>query len=316
MGGNTYHRQHFTDVELKKLIKKINGFKSLFNDKIFGTEKEWRANISRYLDSDSSNRFYFMIEELKGLPQCRACSINLTINSFNYSGYNKGFCKYCPECLSKEAWKFAANYSPTKLKDRRDKIQKRKLEFYQSEIGKQTAKTNGGKISTALKQFHSTEEGLAARKKSAEINSKIMRDKILTGKFTPNSNNRNTHWNSEFNGKKYRSSWEALYQYSNPKAEYETLRIPYIHNGKELIYIVDFIDHHSKIVVEVKPRELFSDKKVKSKIAALETWAKDHNYTMVIFDINEIKKIPEPDYQLFNTLTANKIKKIYATLKN
>lgn len=76
-----------------------------------------------------------------------------------------------------------------------------------------------------------------------------MKTLILEGKFTPNSNNRNTHWDACCNGTTYRSSWEALYAYLNETAEYETLRIPYILNDKEFIYIVDFIDHAEKIVI-------------------------------------------------------------------
>jgi hypothetical protein len=74
-----------------------------------------------------------------------------------------------------------------------------------------------------------------------------MKQKILSGEFTPNSNNRNTHWESTFNNNTYRSSWEALYQYFNQDAEYEKLRIEYNINNTAKIYIVDFVDHVNKI---------------------------------------------------------------------
>ena len=316
MGGNTYNRKHFTDFELAQLIKKINGFQSLFDNKVLISEKAWRANISRYLDADSANRFYFMIEESKGLPTCRSCLLQLTIESFSYSGDIKGFRKYCPECTKNGVWKLSANYNPLTLKERGNKIAKNKLEFYKSKEGKLTAKNNGKKISEALKKFHKTEAGVGARKKSSEYNSKLMRERILSGRFTPNSNNRNTHWDSEFNGKKYRSSWEALYHYWNPEAEYETLRIPYIYNGKEFIYIVDFIDHNNKNITEVKPAELLSDKKTKAKLSALKIWAEQKNYTVKIFNLESIKMLPEPNYELFNKSTIKKIRQIYENLKH
>jgi len=34
-----------------------------------------------------------------------------------------------------------------------------------------------------------------------EYRSNLMKEKILSGEFTPNSNNRNTHWDAEYNGK-------------------------------------------------------------------------------------------------------------------
>ena len=60
--------------------------------------------------------------------------------------------------------------------------------------------------------------------------SKLMKQKILDGTFTPNSNNRNTHWDSYFKGKKFRSSWEAIYYSLHPEALYESLRIPYTYS--------------------------------------------------------------------------------------
>lgn len=56
---------------------------------------------------------------------------------------------------------------------------------------------------------------------------------------------------SSFDNKRYRSSWEALYQYHNQYAEYETLRIQYLLDNKNRVYIVDFIDHINKLVIEL-----------------------------------------------------------------
>lgn len=316
MGGNTYNRKYFKDSELLELIKKIDKYRALFDDRIFSSEKAWRANISRHLDKDSANRFFFMIEELKGVPSCCSCLEKLTIESFTYSGDIKGFCKYCPKCTIKGAWRYRENYDLETLTNRGRKITQAKLEFFRTEKGKEIAKNTGKKISVSLKEFHKTIEGETARKKSAEVNSKIMREKILSGKFTPNSNNRNTHWDAEFNGKKYRSSWEALYQYHNPYAKYESLRILYTYNNKESIYIVDFVDHLNKIVTEVKPKELLLDEKTKSKISSLRKWAQLNGYAVLIFGLDEIKNTPEPDYSLFDEFTTTKLKRIYENIKN
>jgi hypothetical protein len=142
----------------------------------------------------------------------------------------------------------------------------------------------------------------------------LMRNKILEGIFTPNSNNRNTHWDTKFNGRSYRSSWEALYQFINPNAEYEILRIEYIINDIKKIYIVDFVDHKNKLVIEVKPRELCVGNIFQAKLSALTNWANSHDYKILIADKEWFKnqKI-KIDYKKFDDNTSKKIKNLYET---
>jgi len=144
--------------------------------------------------------------------------------------------------------------------------------------------------------------------------SKIMREFILCGKFTPNSNNRNTHWDCFYQDKKYRSSWEALYQYFDNEAEYETLRIPYKFDNKDYIYIIDFVNHKTKTVVEVKPQELLNDKKTQAKISAAEDWCDNNGYDFVVADKAYFTSKPMPtDLSEFDTKTQNKIRNLYET---
>lgn len=162
--------------------------------------------------------------------------------------------------------------------------------------------------------------GMYGRKMSADeksARSDLMKQKILSGEFTPNTNNRNTHWGASYNGKKYRSSWEALYQYINPAAEYETLRIEYALNGKKYIYIVDFVDHVSKQAIEVKPRELCCGNKFVAKMSALSSWAKQHNYSIVLVDQHWLHAslVDEVDYSQFDDKTISKIRKLYEAKK-
>jgi hypothetical protein len=313
MGGNTYNRNHYSDIDLQQLILKIDGYKSLFEtDKTYRTEKEWRANISRHLDADSCNRFYYMLEDNH---YCFNCKSKLDITAYSYTGYNRGFSKYCPECTKKGVWRTLL--SKESLEKRGKKIAISKKEFYASSDGIETAKENGKKISRSLKKFYETDAGLLARKKSAEINSKIMREKILSGNFTPNSNNRNTHWESFYKNKKYRSSWEALYQYFDSDAEYESLRIPYIFNGKSYIYIVDFINHKTKTVIEVKPQELINDKKTQKKIAAVKEWCNLNNYNFLLANKDYLTSNALPiNLNDFDIKTQQKIKKLYEQIKN
>jgi hypothetical protein len=145
-----------------------------------------------------------------------------------------------------------------------------------------------------------------------KLRSNLMKKKILSGEFTPNSNNRNTHWDSTFNGAKYRSSWEALYQCINPIANYEKLRIEYTFGGDAKIYIVDFVDHINKQVIEVKPTELCTGEKFQAKMLALSKWATTHNYTIIMVDKQWLQSQPvEIDYTKFDGHTAKKIKTLY-----
>lgn len=148
--------------------------------------------------------------------------------------------------------------------------------------------------------------------KEKQRRSTTMREAILTGKFTPNSNNRNTHWDSCYKGKKYRSSWEALYQYFDAEAEYETVRVPYSYNNKEHVYIIDFVNHNTKMLIEVKPKELTTDAKTQAKIEAAQKWCSNNNYRFVLVDKEYLLARSCPDsLDDFDAKTQIKIRKLY-----
>ena len=143
-----------------------------------------------------------------------------------------------------------------------------------------------------------------------------MKEKILSGEFTPNTNNRNTHWDSMYNGTKYRSSWEALYQFFNPNAEYEQLRIEYEFKNSRHAYIVDFVDHKNSAVIEVKPKSLCQGDKFIAKMSALTQWAELNSYTVIIVDEYWFRQQDiKIQYDQFDENTARKIKKLYETNK-
>lgn len=144
------------------------------------------------------------------------------------------------------------------------------------------------------------------------MKSQKMKELILSGQFTPNSNNRNTHWDSFYKHKKYRSSWEALYQYFDNEAEYETLRITYNFDNNDYIYIIDFVNHKTKTVVEVKPIELINDKKTQAKISAAQKWCNNNKYTFILADKNYFLSLSMPtNLTEFDAKTQNKIRKLY-----
>ena len=99
--------------------------------------------------------------------------------------------------------------------------------------------------------------------------------------------------------------------------EHEKLRIPYYFNGKRFIYIVDFINYATKIVTEVKPRELCKDTKFIEKYKALQQWALENNFTVRIADLEFITSHPIPaNLNKFDQKTQEKIIKIYEKAKN
>lgn len=144
-----------------------------------------------------------------------------------------------------------------------------------------------------------------------EQQSKRMKQLILEGKFTPNSNNINTHWDAEFDNKKYRSSWEAVYQAHHINAEHETLRIEYHIDGRTHIYIVDFVDHIRKVAIEVKPKELLTTRNNVAKITALQLWCNQHDYQMIIADKDYLVALGMPSLELFDQKTIKKVKQLY-----
>jgi len=171
------------------------------------------------------------------------------------------------------------------------------------------------KISKANSGRNNGMYGKQMSEEDKQLRSNTMKNAILSGKFTPNSNNRNTHWDSYFNGKPYRSSWEALYQSLDKDAEYETLRIPYTFEDGEYVYIVDFVNHKTKKAIEVKPKKMYNDKKTLAKIDALNQWCSGNEYTLLIADEAFFVSHECPCNHLFDDNTYRKIKKLYETYK-
>lgn len=137
--------------------------------------------------------------------------------------------------------------------------------------------------SIRMKLNNPSEGGISKEQRSKQSNT--MKEKILSGNFTPNSNNRLTYFNIKYRGKKYRSSWEVLFHHSFPDFEYESLRISYLdETSQQHIYIVDFVDHVNKIVVEVKPLCIMNRGNNRFKELALIKWCKENHYEYVHYD--------------------------------
>lgn len=269
------NRKRYTDEEIDIFINKVDGFKSLFSDKKFISEKTWKNDIVRQLDEESCNLFFYKLHIKKnGNTICKnkLCDNILKYDSFSYkAGYKffnqSGFRKYCPKCVKQKVWMYK-KYNDKDYNYINKKISCSRYKFLNSKKGKEYCKSVGLKNSKNMKRYFLTNKGKEQIKKSSEKTSKILKDKILRGLFTPNITNSFTHWTSKIdvNGstKKFRSSWEACFWLSNNTLEYESLRVPYIDSiGNNKTVIVDFIDESNNIVYEIKPKKYFLIQKEK-----------------------------------------------------
>lgn len=139
--------------------------------------------------------------------------------------------------------------------------------------------------------------------------SATLKMKIRNGEFTPKSNNRLIHSFLEYDGIKFRSSWEVVFYYQNldKKLEYETVRVPYTLNGIEHTYLADFYDPKTNTIYEVKPDRIMYIQKG-DKYDAIKRFCIEKGYNFVhIGDewhnsvkMSDISDIPEKISKLFD----------------
>jgi hypothetical protein len=153
----------------------------------------------------------------------------------------------------------------------------------------------GKSNSRTLKKHFLTERGKNQIKRVAKIQSKIIKDRIKNGEWTPNIHNRWTRWDAKITigniTKKFRSSWEACFWFCNQSFEYEKIRV---HN-KNSVVITDFVDEKNKIIYEIKPKALY--RKEKNKINAIIKWCQLNGYSF--FWLNEHNIMKYIDKQKF-----------------
>lgn len=313
MGGNRYlDRKNYSDAEIDILlqvyISNPDKLKSLFNEKLYTSEKGWITALSYKLDTNSLQKLLFRIAELSTIHICKCCNTKLGYESFKHLNFNL----YCIQCTAGKVWHLTENLDKDKLLARSAKVSESLISFYKTDAGKNLSSSTRDQRSASLKAYNKTSEGIATKERVRLSNSETMKNKILDGSFTPNTNNRNTHWESVLDNKVYRSSWESIYHYHNPGDSYEVLRIPYYINGKRKTYIVDFVNHDLRIATEVKPAELLENEITIAKLSALRSWCSINNYTLIIADKIHLLKLGKPNnLNRFDENTRKKINIFY-----
>jgi hypothetical protein len=250
MGGNTLKRKLYTNKEIEQLIDYYRSNCSIYQNPItgvkLGNHRAWKASISVKMEKESLRYFLFLITP----PGYSVYSGKLlSYDDFSEKGH---YAKFSREELDNRVWLKNRNYtisSETKLK-----ISKSMKILYSTEKGREILTRKG----ESLKNFFKTEKGINQRKKSAELNSISMKNKILNNEFTPNITNRWTHWKAviEIDGitHKFRSSWEACFWFCNQNLKYENFRII----SDKRIYITDFFDEKLGVIYEIKPRSRYN----------------------------------------------------------
>jgi hypothetical protein len=245
--------------------------------------------------------------------------IQLTEEEFSYSETYKGwpgFKKYTIKEQKERVWTKLADRSIFSTKEFREQNSKRLKDFYQTDKGVKVRNIKSKKMLS----FYKTENGRRIKDKSNLKQSRIMKEKIKNGSFTPTITNTWTHWDAKIvdkDGKtiQFRSSWEACFYYSNKHLKYENIRVKG-KNGK--IYINDFYDENSNILYEIKPRDRYNIEI--DKITTLQNYCFIKNIKFVwinennILDYIDIKRIcnDTQNVEQFLKMLKNKtIKQIY-----
>lgn len=122
--------------------------------------------------------------------------------------------------------------------------------------------------------------GTKMSEEQKKIKSDWVKDRICRGVWTPHVHNSRTRWNCSYKGKKYRSSWEAIYAALNPTDAYEEVRVRYrVGTADEKVYIVDFCNHQTNVLTEIKPKVHTESEVFVAKAAAAQAWCEENGYT-------------------------------------
>lgn len=196
-------------------------------------------------------------------------------------------------CISEALSNFCKSRDLSYLQSNDIKAQRVKSRkwYRHSELTKDKISASNKKTWTKDKRYNQTkvnrEDGVYERV------SEVMKNKILAGEYTPNTKNRYTNKRlySKISGiDNYRSNWEVIFHETNPYLDYELIRIPYTHDGKEKVYIVDFCDRVNKILYEVKPYEFINQPLNQSKFKAARLWCEKNGYTFKLILKDDICK--------------------------
>ena len=247
--------------------------------------------LQPYFDLYGKNKFaqiFYVIGYGHNNSICKKCKEKQVM----FISFNRGYSKYCSRTCSIK--------DPSRVSEENRKIGTAKRNEKMKILLDDPIKGTEYRQNIGLQSSYYM--NLPAEK---ERRSKILKDRIMKGEFTPNITNTWTHRESKVDKIPFRSSFEAIfYIYNNLFKQkdilFERLRIPYYFENKSYIYIVDFIDYQNKELFEIKPKNLTETPKNMAKRKALLEWGTTNNYEY--YEITEehlkkyLKEMIEADY--------------------
>ena len=288
----------YTEEEIQELVKQYKNQSEKFwcplTNKTYKTHGIWVGMFGTRMTKMCANRFMFLLQE----PHYSKYSgKQLTEAEFSYSETYKGwtgFKKYTLEEIEQRVWTKLIDYSFAKTPEYRKQLSERGKTFNQTEKGAQRRQEK----SKRMLEFYQTEEGKKQKAETSKKCSASMKKLIEEGKFTPPITNTWTHWEAQIiledgTTKRFRSSWEACFYYSNSHMLYENIRVK--ENGRS--YVSDFFDEKTNTMYEIKPRNRYNIEI--DKMTALQ------NYCMQ----NSIKFIWLNETNILNYIEVEKLAK-------
>lgn len=316
-----YTPREYSDDEISDFVKEYKNQSEKYyapvTKKSYKTYGIWVGILASRMLKHCVNKFVFLLQD----PHYSKYSGKiLSEEEFSYSQPYKGwvgFKKYTMEEIKNRVWVKMMDYSnmsdttKKKISDglkkyfksedgilSREERSKNMLRYFQSDIGKKQIIESGKKTSNALKKL------------------------ISEGQYTPIITNSWTHWESKIlledgSIKKFRSSWEACFFYSNIHMEYESIRV----KTDDKIYISDFYDTKTNRLYEIKPKNRYNIEI--EKMTALQNFCKNNNIKFIwvnefnilsFIDIEKLKKDNNNNIQFEKMIKNPIIKKIYESM--
>jgi hypothetical protein len=286
--------KEYNEEEILDFINQYKNQKEKFwcplTNKVYKTQGIWVGAFASKMIKSCINRFMFLIQE----PHYSAYSgLRLTEDEFSYSETYKGwtgFKKYTLKEIEQRVWVKLTDKSIFKTIEHKKKLSEAGKLFNQTELGLQRRQEKSQKMSS----FYQTEDGKTQKIECSKKLSITMKKLIEDGKFTPPITNTWTHWDAKIkledgSIKKFRSSWEACFFYSNRHMLYENVRIKSM--GK--IYVNDFFDEATNTMFEIKPRNRYNIEIDKMK--ALQDYCKENRIKFVWINEKNILKYIDVD---------------------
>jgi hypothetical protein len=256
------NRKEYSKDFIENLANKndfsLVGFVNPFNGKKYSTFANLKRSMAMVMGEKSMHYYSFLINK----PTCDICKCYMDYDEYCVRPIRCNSCSYSEDGKMRKIWSKESRATTNK------KISKKAKARAKTEEGILFYKKLGDHNSKNLKLHFQTPEGKEQIRNTAVKQSKTLKEKIKNGEFTPNITNSWAKWDAKIilsNGKtkKFRSSWEACFWFSNQHLQYEKMRIPYEIDGESKTYIADFFDAEKNIVYELKPKSHWMSQNIK-----------------------------------------------------